>query len=338
MFLSEFSSFPPKRAGARGYRARLQMSCERAPASERGGIETYSRHEGPTTDEIPRDEDSALLGATTGRSVAVMRASRRGWIWRAAALGVTAGVAVSIASPARAQVSQQASGPAVTAKLLGTVTDTSGVRLSRAEVWLLTTATIRAVTDDSGEFQLTGLPAGAVTFAVRRLGYESATFSTTLKPGKTHRATFPLTPSVQPLAEVKVQDTASSWLSLFEQRRSMQRGGTFITRRDFEKENLRIATDILRRVPGVQIMPTRTGTAVIMNRGSGARRCVPQLYVHQTPYSGSFDDFTPDDIEALEVYVGISEIPPDLITMGRPICAAIVIWTREPPPKNRGRE
>lgn len=214
------------------------------------------------------------------------------------------------------------------------MTDTSGVPLSRAEVWVVSISTLRAVSDDSGTFELTGIPAGAVTFGVRRLGYESATFSTTLKPGKMHRASFPLTPSAYALSEVKVQDTASSWLSLFEQRRSMHRG-TFLTRKDFEKENLRIASDILRRVPGVQVIPTQSGTSIAMNRGAAARRCRPQLYVHQTPYSGNFDDFSPDDIEALEVYVGISEIPPDLITMGRSICAAIVIWTREPPPKNR---
>jgi hypothetical protein len=237
----------------------------------------------------------------------------------------------------RSQVTTQGtpSPKAATAKLLGTVTDTSGVPLARAEVWLLTEITLRTITDDSGHFELPGLPAGPVTLAVRRLGFESATFSTVLKPGKTHRATFPLTPSAQSLAEVKVQDTASTWLSLFDERRSTNRG-TFITRKDFENQNLRIATDILRRVPGVQVVPTRTGTAVVMTRGAGARRCTPQLYVHQTPYSGNFDDFTPDDIEALEVYVGISEIPPELITLGRPICAAIVIWTREPPPKKRG--
>jgi len=220
----------------------------------------------------------------------------------------------------------------VTAKLIGTVTDTSGVPLARAEVWLITDNTLRTITNDSGHFELPGLPAGAVTLGVRRLGFESATFSAVLKAGKTHRAKFPLTPSAQSLAEVKVQDTASTWLSLFDEHRSTNRG-TFLTRKDFEKQNLRIATDILRRVPGVQVVPTRTGTAVVMSRGAGARRCNPQLYVHQTPYSGNFDDFTPDDIEALEVYVGIAEIPPELNTMGRPICAAIVIWTREPPPK-----
>ena len=34
------------------------------------------------------------------------------------------------------------------------------------------------------------------------------------------------------------------------------------------------------------------------------------MFVHGLPYSGNFDDFIADDIEALEVYVGISEIPP----------------------------
>jgi len=232
--------------------------------------------------------------------------------------------------PASAQTPQATAAP--TAKLVGTVTDTSGTLLSRAEVWLVAINTLRTISDDSGRFELPGLPAGDITLGVRRLGYESATFTAHLKPGKTHRATFPLTPSAQTLAEVKVQDTASAWLSLFDARRAMHRG-TFITRKDFEKENLRIATDILRRVPGVQILPTRTGTQLQMTRGAGARRCIPQLYVHETPYSGNFDDFNPDDIEALEVYVGISEIPPDLITLGRQICGAIVIWTREPAKK-----
>ena len=260
-----------------------------------------------------------------------MRTTRRASSWCAAAVALAAIGRMCIARSALAQSAPPAAAVA-TAKLFGTVTDTAGLPLSRAEVWLVALATLRTITNDSGEFELAGLPAGAITLGVRRLGYQSATFTTTLKPGRTHRGTFPLTPSPPTLSAVNVQDTATSWLSLFEQRRSMHRG-TFITRQDFAKDNLRIASDILRRVPGVQVMPARFGTAITMTRGAGARTCRPQLYVHQTPYSGNFDDFTPDDIEALEVYVGISEIPPDLITMGRPICAAIVIWTRAPPPK-----
>jgi len=284
-----------------------------------------------------RRAKSFLLESTPHTSVAVMRTLRASLgTLSAAAFGTSVVAACILPSAARSQATTQGAAPPVaTAKLIGTVTDTSGVPLSRAEVWLVSVSTLRTISNDSGHFELPGLPVGPVTLGVRRLGYESATFSANLRAGKTHRATFPLTPSAQTLAEVKVQDTASTWLSLFDEHRAVHRG-TFITRSEFEHQNLRIATDILRRVPGVQVVPTRSGTAVMMTRGAGARRCIPQLYVHQTPYSGNFDDFTPDDIEAIEVYVGISEIPPDLNTMGRPICAAIVIWTREPPPKKRG--
>lgn len=275
----------------------------------------------------------ALLHHLRRSSVAAMRSSRA---WAKGMSRIAFGISLVFAG-ARISVAQATTqGTAVpTAKVIGRVTDTSGVPLPRAEVWLVSASQLRAVADDSGRFELAGLPSGPVTFGVRRLGFESATFSAVLKPGKTHRATFPLTPSAQSLTEVKVQDTASSWLAQFDAHRSSNRG-TFITRKDFEKDNLRIASDILRRVPGLQIVQTRTGSAIRMNRGSGARRCTPQLYVHETPYSGNFDDFNPDDIEALEVYVGVSEIPPELINLGRPICAAIVIWTREPPPKSRG--
>ena len=67
-----------------------------------------------------------------------------------------------------------------------------------------------------------------------------------------------------------------------------------------------------------------------MTRGNGARACIPNMFVHGMPYSGNIDDFNADEIEAIEVYVGISELPAELNTMGRPLCAAIVIWTRSP--------
>jgi hypothetical protein len=291
-----------------------------------GGIERYPAGAART---IGRLATLTLLDALRDHSVSPMRSLQA----RARDIALLA-LGALLGASGTPRASAQSATP--TAKLVGTITDTLGVPLSRAEIWLIDGGALRTISNDSGRFELPGLPVGSIKLGVRRLGYESATFTAVLKAGKTHRATFPLTPSAHSLAEVKVQDTVSSWLSVFEEHRSMHRG-TFITRRDFERDNLRIATDILRRVPGVQVVPTRSGsTAVQMMRGFGVRRCTPQLYVHETPYSGNFDDFTPDDIEALEVYVGISEIPPDLITMGRPICAAIVIWTREPPKKSRG--
>jgi hypothetical protein len=130
-----------------------------------------------------------------------------------------------------------------------------------------------------------------------------------------------------------VTDTAmrTHWLDQFDRRRSNARG-TFITRAEILHGNARMGTDAVRGVPGIRLIPSRQGggNVVTMTRGSGARTCYPSMFVHSTPYSGTLDDFTAEDIEALEVYVGISEIPPELDKNGKGICGAIVIWTRDP--------
>jgi hypothetical protein len=142
-----------------------------------------------------------------------------------------------------------------------------------------------------------------------------------------------MTVNAQALPMVAVSDTASKthWLDQFSRRRSTSRG-TFITRTDIEKRGARTGTDIVRTVPGVRLAPLRGGAGyqVIMNRGSGARACIPTMFVHGMPYSGMLDDFVADDIEALEVYVGVSEIPPEFDKVGRGVCGVIVVWTRDP--------
>jgi outer membrane receptor for ferrienterochelin and colicin len=172
---------------------------------------------------------------------------------------------------------------------------------------------------------------------VRRIGFEAATFTAVLRAGKTHRATFPLSAAVVSLPKVAVQDSnPSHWLDSFEKRRAHERG-PFITRKDIERRSARNGTELIRTIPGIRVQPGpfNSGT-VIMTRAAGASRCLPQIYVHGTPYSGTMDDFTAEDIEAIEVYVGISEIPPEFnrsTRQGRGFtspCAVIVVWTRDP--------
>jgi hypothetical protein len=117
------------------------------------------------------------------------------------------------------------------AVLIGHVVDSTGVGLSGAEITLVKSDRFRAITSDSGAFRIAGLPAGTDVFNVRRIGYESASFTAVLKPGRTHRATLTLTAAAQPLPTVSVADTATQthWLDQFQRRRSSNRG-TFITR------------------------------------------------------------------------------------------------------------
>jgi hypothetical protein len=133
---------------------------------------------------------------------------------------------------------------------------------------------------------------------------------------------------------VNVSGTAveTHWLDQFDRRRSSNRG-TFITRADIVRKGARTGTDIVRTVPGIRLVPSRRGAngyQVVMVRGAGAGQCLPTMFYHNTPYSGTLDDFSADDVEALEVYVGVSEIPAELDKNGRGICGAIVVWTRDP--------
>ena len=259
--------------------------------------------------------------------MAISRAVPRG-VWQLVAF--CAAVRVARAQQPLADTARRDSLPAV---LIGHVVDSTGVGLAGAEITLVKSDRFRTITGDSGAFRIAGLPAGTDVFNVRRIGYESASFTAVLKPGRTHRATMTLSASAQPLPTVSVADTAtqSHWLDQFERRRTGNRG-TFITRDQIVRSGARSGTDIVRTVPGVRIVPVRRGIGyqVVMNRGSGARTCVPAMFVHGLPYSGSLDDFIADDIEALEVYVGVSEIPPELDKVGRGVCGAIVIWTRDP--------
>jgi hypothetical protein len=236
---------------------------------------------------------------------------------------VSALLAVALAVTA---VSAQDSLPIV--RVRGVVVDTGGMPLAGAEVRAVGTVML-LITSDSGVFRVE-LPAGPTVFAVRRLGYEPATFLATLRPGRTNGVTLVLHGTAQALPGVVVAETRDqAWLRTFN-RRSGTQPGTFITRDDIEKTRSRLTSDLLRRrVPSAQVMTTRSGQTRVYLRGNSARRCPPQLFVHSQPYSGEVDDFPPDAIEALEIYAGSSELPPEL-NIGRAMCGAIVIWTRDP--------
>jgi len=245
---------------------------------------------------------------------------------------------VTVAAGLRAQqpLADSTRRDSLPAVLVGRVTDSSGIGLPGAELTLFHSDKVHAVTGDSGDFRIAGLPPGTNVFNVRRLGFEPASFTALLKAGKTHRATLKLSATAHELPTVAVADTANRthWLDQFERRRGTN-PGTFVTRADIERRNSRTGTDVVRNIPGIRLVPVRGGGGykVVMNRGAGARTCYPQMFYHNTPYGGDLDDFSADDIEALEVYVGVAEIPPELDKGGRGICGAIVVWTRDPKKK-----
>src|SRR5262249_24600905 len=178
-------------------------------------------------------------------------------------------------TPLRAQLTPVADTTrrdSVPAILIGHVVDSTGIGLPGAEITVNKSDKVHAITGDSGEFRITDLPAGTIVFNVRRIGFETASFTAILKGGKTQRAKVSLTPVAQALPVVAVSDTAAKthWLDDFARRKGTNRG-TFISRAEIEKKGARTGTDVVRTVPGVRLVPRRggIGNQVLMTRGDG---------------------------------------------------------------------
>jgi len=119
--------------------------------------------------------------------------------------------------------------------------------------------------------------------------------------------------------------------------------GTYITREDVEARNPTRVTDLLRDVPGIEVTGGAVGNrpSIRMVRASN-RNCATQIWVdgfllnrRGLTANGSLlpQDFRIDDVvnpasvEGIEVYRGLSTVPPEFLNMDAD-CGVIAIWTK----------
>lgn len=251
-----------------------------------------------------------------------MSASPWSTLLRASALVLAAAALAASPPPLEAQVRE--------ASIVGRVTEANtGAPVQGAEVVLEGTSHA-ALSNESGLFRLEGLPSGHHTLSVHYLGMRSKEFPVQISARQSLDVSFQLETKVLPVAELVVtvdQTTPVSKLTGF-YRRSEQGPGYFLTRADIEDMSATRSTDLLRRVPGLDIgARNRAGfTPVTMGRRDG---CVPRFYVDGafTAYF-DIDNLQPRDIAGIEVYRGNSEVPIRFKHGDR--CGVIVVWTRDP--------
>lgn len=238
------------------------------------------------------------------------------------------GTTIAIAAPLMAQP------PSAT--LVGMVRDSAGHPVPGVEVWLRGTD-LYTLTADNGGFRLPGAPPGAVKVSVRRMGFEPTTIDLRLRSGQIDSLVVSLTMVATSLTGMTVEEESRSkrLLAGFWERRS--RGfGHYFTREEIEAKNTLDFTDIVRMTPGVSILTVNGRKSIRFSRSVGIRGdCPPQYWVDGMRIENATpDEFPPGDVEALEVYSGISTIPPQFapktFTIGVKTCGAIVIWTRLP--------
>ena len=235
--------------------------------------------------------------------------------------------------------------------LYGVVTNLDGVRLSRVEVSIAQTD-FRIITNDSGEFVFNAPPTGRIRLLVKRLGFKPQEKGFKLNEGDSKQIDIELEGIPELLDSVLVVEKGGNGkMAEFWARRSMG-NGAFITRAEIQKRNPYRMSDMLRMLSGVRVSTngsdidrpvismgrTPVGTRSFRNVQTLAGECKVSYYLDGNWVSqGSFhpDDLTPGTIEAMEVFRGPAEIPAKF-RQRETACGLIVIWTREPPPRERG--
>lgn len=241
-------------------------------------------------------------------------------------LAATAAATCLVASTLRAQAGEVGTGG-----ISGAVRDSTGAAIVGAEI-TLQGGSLRAETDDRGQFLLAKVPAGQLQLQVRRIGFRPDTVQLMVMAGQT----VPLTVTVQRLAVelrpvvVYGRQGLKGHMAGFYARKD--RGmGRFITREEIEKRNPANLTDMFRMVAGAQVSQRGAGRSIIRFRGLS---CPPLAWLDGQPlFAGEFDldALSPRSLEGIEIYSGPSSVPTEFLGT-RSIsssCGTIVLWSRE---------
>ncbi len=251
-------------------------------------------------------------------------------------------LSVSLAAPALAGA--QADSPQVTL-ILGRVRLPDSTPAAGVAVTVAGAADV-ILTNSDGRFRLATAP-GARSLRLRGVGW--VPFDTVIDARGSRitldvvlRRTIGQLDSVRIVASGTLKPARYAQTTRFDQfyeRRRSAIGGAFLTRTDIERANVMEAADLLRGLVGVRILRGPTGTPVIrfercvtpqLRGGStdeSAQKLV-QLFVDGVRVSdafGALSTLKAGDVEAMEVYQGVAQLP--AIARGDG-CAAIFVWTR----------
>jgi hypothetical protein len=242
---------------------------------------------------------------------------------------------LSLLLGAEGSVAPGDSGPGGTATLSGIVLTHDKRPLEGAQV-AVDGSTASAITDAQGAFRLSGLPKGTRMAEARALGYAPVRVQVELSGSAAQTVSIVMSGQAATLDAVTVygtKDRRTRDLTGFLDRRS-HGFGHFLTQQEIDQSNAFSTCDLLRRVPGVNVLVVGGAGCTANIRGSssgglsrGVRPCEPKVYQDNIPFSGTLTEFwqstSPHDIMGIEVYSTASE-PPQFPGS----CGVIVVWTK----------
>jgi hypothetical protein len=215
--------------------------------------------------------------------------------------------------------------------ITGTIADSIGRPLVGTEVHLLVQDTAVSVTrtDDDGRFVVTGHVQGRSWLHVRRLGFQSRDVELFFPRDSARSLFIRLDAAAQEMEVTEVRDSAGGggWLREFDERRQTNSHGTYFTREAILRRKPQFLSELLRTVPGVAVMQSRTGGFRLRMRGC---RYAPMVWIDGTRMVGlELDEIARvDDVGALEVYPTSAGVPAQYLDRANVGCGTILVWTR----------
>ena len=226
-----------------------------------------------------------------------------------------------------------------TGTLTGTVFDEKGIPVPNVEV-AISKVSRTTRTDSAGKYILALIPVGSYDVAFRPVSYAPMVFTLDITPGDTTDAEVKMNAVPQPMTKVIVEDRGNLRLEGFEARKKMGIGH-YVTRSEIEARNPLVLTDMIRTIPGTSVKPVGMGQSVLrFTRASGKGRgadCPPAYFIDGTmAIVYNLDDMPVSDVEAIELYSGLSALPSEFAKARSNLaCGTVVIWTRIPNKKTK---
>jgi len=219
-----------------------------------------------------------------------------------------------------------------TASIVGRLVDVeSRAPVGRARIAILG-AHHEFASDSEGRFVGDHLASGTYVLQARAIGYAVGSWVVQLGDSETVTQVFELKRLPYVLDPVVVQRRltfSAERLRAFERRRASGRG-YFITAAQIEAEHPHALVDLLRNVPGVQMICAGASRCTVRMLRS-PRNCKVDYVLDGFPATNSTSpDMATVGIIGIEVYRTLSETPLEFLRTDN-VCGTIVIWTRSGP-------
>ena len=179
-----------------------------------------------------------------------------------------------------------------------------------------------AVTDSTGRFSLSSLPAGTQVLVLRHIGYEPVELPVELRAGRITRRDVRLTRAIS-LDSVRVVALRSQYPE-FDYNRRLNPFGRFLTPDEVARRKPTEPTDLLFGITGLSVVGHGPTAAVVSTRHIGCKGGVNVIvdgmeHVEPNAISAS-------DVAAVEIYSDGTFAPSRFAIRGS--CGVVVIWTK----------